>query len=63
MCKTNSMKFLQYLFSLTFYHEHDMTWELEYLFESVIEWLVWFGGFYGISTFVGYLTPNPFLCK
>ena len=22
--------------------------------------LVWF---YGISTFVGYLTPNPFLCK
>ena len=26
-------------------------------------WLVWFGGFYGISTFVGYLTPNQFLCK
>ena len=25
--------------------------------------LVWFGGFYGISTFVGYLTPNPFLYK
>ena len=24
------------------------------------DWLV---GFYGISTFVGYLTPNPFLCK
>ena len=24
---------------------------------------VWFGGFYGISTFVGYLTPNPFLCE
>ena len=22
-----------------------------------------FVGFYGISTFVGYLTPNPFLCK
>ena len=22
--------------------------------------LVWFVGFYGISTFVGYLTPNPF---
>ena len=21
---------------------------------------VWFVGFYGISTFVGYLTPNPF---
>ena len=23
----------------------------------------WFVGFYGISTFVGYLMPNPFLCK
>ena len=28
-----------------------------------VGWLVWFVGFYGISTFVGYLTPNPFLCK
>ena len=25
--------------------------------------LVWFRGFYGISAFVSYLTPNPFLCK
>ena len=27
--------------------------------------LNWFGlvWFYGISTFIGYLTPNPFLCK
>ena len=25
--------------------------------------LVWFVGFYGITTFVDYLTPNPFLCK
>ena len=25
--------------------------------------LVWFVGFYGISTFVGYLMPNPFLCE
>ena len=23
----------------------------------------WLVVFYGISTFVGYLTPNPFLCK
>ena len=30
---------------------------------SVIQGLVWFVCFYGISTFVGYLTPNPFLCK
>ena len=30
---------------------------------TFLEVLVWFVGFYGISTFVGYLTPNPFLCK
>ena len=28
-----------------------------------IELVGWFVGFYGISTFVGYSTPNPFLCK
>ena len=28
---------------------------------NVSDGLVWFVGFYGISTFVGYLTPNPFL--
>ena len=28
--------------------------------EGDLVWLVWF---YGISTFVGYLTSNPFLCK
>ena len=33
--------------------------EIEHL-KSFTELLV---GFYGISTFVGYLTPNPFLCK
>ena len=27
---------------------------------TLVGWLV---GFYGISTFVGYLTPNPFLWK
>ena len=25
--------------------------------------VVWFGGFYGISTFIGYLMPNPLSCK
>ena len=36
-------------------------WQLrgEYSLRSCY-WLV---GFYGISTFVGYLTPNPFLCN
>ena len=28
-----------------------------------LDGLVWFVGFYGVSTFIGYLTPNPFLCK
>ena len=33
--------------------------------KSVVPWLVdWLlVGFYGISTFVGYSVPNPFLCK
>ena len=31
---------------------------------NVLDWLVgWLVGFYGISTFIGYLMPNPFLCK
>ncbi len=31
---------------------------------SIVIWLVgWSFGFYGISTFAGYLTPNPFLYK
>ena len=30
------------------------------IISGLVGWLV---GFYGISTFVGYLTPNPFLCK
>ena len=29
----------------------------------IAQLLVWLVGFYGISTFVGYLTPNRFLCK
>ena len=31
--------------------------------DIAIDCFVWFVWFYGISTFVGYLTPNPFLCK
>ena len=30
---------------------------------SLLSLMVWFVGFYGISTIVGYLMPNPFLCK
>ena len=36
--------------------------EKNYLFNYSLG-LVWFGWFYGISAFVGYLMPNPFLCK
>ena len=34
-------------------------------FSNAFEEERWFGlvWFYGISTFIGYLTPNPFLCK
>ena len=33
-------------------------------FEVYNIWLVvWLFGFYGLSTFVGYLMPNPFLFK
>ena len=31
--------------------------------KNFIDWLVGWLGFYGISTFVGYLTSNPFLYK
>ena len=30
---------------------------------SIMIMVGWLVGFYGISTFVGYLIPNPFLCK
>ena len=34
------------------------------LFNPYLGWLVgWLVGFYGISTFVGYVMPNPFLLK
>ena len=36
-------------------------WDTLYIYIYIS--LVWFVGFYGISTFVGYLTPNPFLCN
>ena len=41
----------------------------EYVYQSIIVFNlvqanpVWFVRYYGISTFVGYLKPNPFLCK
>ena len=40
-------------FSLRMYHAHNEKWKI------LVGWLV--GWFYGISTFVGYLTLNPFL--
>ena len=39
---------------------HPRTVEFRKTWFSSYGWLV---GFYGVSTFVGYLTPNPFLCK
>ena len=31
--------------------------------QNIIFLVGWLVGFYGISTFIDYLTPNPFLCK
>ena len=33
------------------------------LYPTRTEYIVGWLGFYGISTFVGHLTPNQFLCK
>ena len=33
------------------------------LYVYYYKWFVCWVGFYGISTIVGYLIPNPFLCK
>ena len=33
------------------------------IYHHLIAGYCWLVGFYGISTFVGYLMPNPFLCK
>ena len=48
----------------------NFAWALYYFYSAVaakkngcVSCLVWLVGFYGVSTFVGYLTPNPFLCK
>ena len=41
-------------------HLWPKTEEIPYSAGQKYLWLV---GFYGISTFVGYLTPNPFLSK
>ena len=50
---------------------YSQKFSLETIINKIASWLIktdWevnFGwlGFYGISSFVGYLTPNPFLCK
>ena len=42
--------------------EHQCSMILQLQWEVQI-WLVGLLGFYGISTFVGYLMQNPFLCK
>ena len=34
-----------------------------FLYGEVVGLVCWFVGFYGISTFVGYLTPKSILCN
>ena len=46
---------------------HSPCWTQDYflyfIFPLDLSTWIFVVGFYGISTFVGYLTPNPFLCK
>ena len=47
-------------FSMTSYQKETLLILYHFCYSFfLVGWL----GFYGISTFVGYLTPNPFLCK
>ena len=42
---------------------HIIVYELK-IIDFLVGWLVgWLVGFYGISIFIDYLTPNPFLYK
>ena len=49
-----------FLFIYFFFHNLVSFANNSMIKEKLVGWLI---GFYGISTFVGYLTPNPFLCK
>ena len=42
---------------------HVYIYLCNFIFFEAVGLLVWLVGFYGISNFVGYLTPNPFLWK
>ena len=62
----------QHVFSLNFHtnvKDPSLSYCLHIARGRIIEyipfqWLVgWLVEFYGMSTFVGYLTPNPFLCR
>ena len=47
-----------------FEFQHHKTNRVSQKFWKIlVGWLVGLLGFYGLSTIVGYLTPNPFLSK
>ena len=48
------------LLRISFFRERIMLVQIRIQIYAIEK--VWFVEFYGISTFVGYLTPNPFLC-
>ena len=37
--------------------------QIKWVYLELVGWVIGWLGFYGISTFVGYLTPNPLLYK
>ena len=59
--KIDLFKKNQFRIRTQFKCKYSLIAEKTFLFQAIqFSWLV---GFYGISNFVGYLTPSPFLCK
>ena len=49
-----------YIYINIYTHTHTHTLIHKYIYIYIVGWLF---GFYGISTFRGYLTPNPLLYR
>ena len=52
-----------YTHTNTYFQKHLVDLLCEIMFVPIHRGVGWLVGFYAISTFVGHLTPNPFLCK
>ena len=57
------MRMCDILLCVCIYMFVGFVYVLEFVNIYVFGWLIWMFVFYGISTFVGYLMPNPFYFK